>query len=92
MRADRRAPLNQPVILFDYSASRAQEVPSRLLDGHSGYLMSADYAGYNIVAARPGIERLACWAHARRKFVEAKQVQPKGIPGTPMCPPATSAT
>ncbi|AZE50506.1 Mobile element protein [Pseudomonas chlororaphis] len=29
-------PPNQPVILFDYSTSRAQEVPSRLLEGYRG--------------------------------------------------------
>ncbi len=46
-------PPDKPVILFDYTASRAQE----------------------------GIERLGCWAHARRKFVEAQKVQPKGKTG-----------
>ncbi len=71
----------RPVILFDYSTSRAQEVPLRLLAGFSGYLMTDDYAGYNAVAAQDGIERLACWAHARRKFVEAQKVQPKGKTG-----------
>ena len=65
-------PPDKPVILFDYTASRAQEVPLRLLDGYRGYLMTDDYAGYNAVAARDGIERLGCWAHARRKFVEAQ--------------------
>lgn len=38
----------------------------RLLEGFKGYLMTDDYAGYNALAARPGIERLACLAHARR--------------------------
>ncbi|HHM9390838.1 TPA: IS66 family transposase, partial [Pseudomonas aeruginosa] len=71
----------KPVILFDYTASRAQEVPLRLLDGYRGYLMTDDYAGYNAVAARDGIERLGCWAHARRKFIEAQKVQPKGKTG-----------
>ena len=74
-------PPDRPVILFDYTASRAQEVPLRLLDGYRGYLMTDDYAGYNAVAARDGIERLGCWAHARRKFVEAQKVQPKGKTG-----------
>lgn len=74
-------PPDKPVILFDYTASRAQEVPLRLLDGYRGYLMTDDYAGYNAVAAQEGIERLACWAHARRKFVEAQKVQPKGKTG-----------
>jgi hypothetical protein len=40
--------------------------------------MTDDYAGYNAVAAQAGIERLACWAHARRKFIDAQKVQPKG--------------
>ncbi|AHY45202.1 IS66 family transposase [Stutzerimonas decontaminans] len=74
-------PPDKPVILFDYSSSRAQEVPLRLLAGYRGYLMTDDYAGYNAVAAQEGIERLACWAHARRKFVEAQKVQPKGKTG-----------
>ncbi|MDG9918824.1 IS66 family transposase [Pseudomonas juntendi] len=30
---------------------------------------------------QPGVERLACMAHARRKFVEAQKVQPKGKTG-----------
>ena len=74
-------PPNQPVILFDYSTSRAQEVPSRLLEGYRGYLMTDDYAGYNALGAQSGVERLGCWAHARRKFVEAQKVQPKGKTG-----------
>lgn len=27
------------------------------------------------------VERLGCWAHAPRKFVEAQKVQPKGKTG-----------
>ncbi|KAF0251046.1 IS66 family transposase [Pseudomonas putida] len=74
-------PPGKPVILFDYSTSRAQEVPSRLLESYCGYLMTDDYAGYNAVAVQPGIERMGCWAHARRKFIEAQKVQPKGKTG-----------
>ena len=74
-------PPNKPVILFDYSTSRAQEVPTRLLDGYRGYVMTDDYAGYNALGAQDGVERLGCWAHARRKFVEAQKVQPKGKTG-----------
>lgn len=33
------------------------------------------------MAAQDGIERLGCWAHARRKFVDAQKVQPKGKTG-----------
>ncbi|WP_165665855.1 IS66 family transposase, partial [Metapseudomonas otitidis] len=74
-------PPDRPVVLFDYDTSRAQAVPLRLLAGYRGYLMTDDYAGYNAVVQQDGIERLACWAHARRKFVEAQKVQPKGKVG-----------
>jgi hypothetical protein len=37
-------------------------VPTRLLDGHRGYVMTDDYAGYNALAAQDGVERLGCWA------------------------------
>jgi hypothetical protein len=52
-------PPDKPVVLFDYSTSRAQDVTFRLLAGYRGYLMTDDYAGYNAVAAQDGIERLA---------------------------------
>ncbi len=74
-------PPGRSVILFDYTTSRAQEVPTRLLDGYRGYVMTDNYAGYNALAAQDGVERLGCWAHARRKFVEAQKVQPKGKTG-----------
>ena len=74
-------PPERPVILFDYTTSRAQEVPLRLLGDYRGYVMTDDYAGYNALALQPGVERLACMVHARRKFVEAQKVQPKGKTG-----------
>jgi hypothetical protein len=51
-------PPNQPGILFDYSTGRAQEVPSRLLEGYCGYVMSVDYAGCNALGAQSRVERL----------------------------------
>jgi hypothetical protein len=74
-------PTDKPVILFDYSTSRSQEVPARLLEGFRGYVMTDDYAGYNALGSQAGVERLGCWAHVRRKFVEAQKVQPKGKTG-----------
>ena len=74
-------PPDRKVVLFDYTSIRAQEVPLRLLESYRGYVMTDDYAGYNALTLQPGIERLACMAHARRKFVEAQKVQPKGKTG-----------
>ncbi len=43
--------------------------------------MTDDYAGYNALGAQAGVERLGYWTHARRKFVEAQKVHPKGKTG-----------
>jgi len=74
-------PPGKPVILYDYDPSRSGAVPVRLLEGWHGYLMTDGYDGYNQVSRTEGVESLCCWAHARRRFVEAARVQPKGRPG-----------
>ena len=74
-------PPDKPVVLFDYDPSRSAQVPTRLLEGFKGYLMTDGYAGYGDIGRTTGIERLACWAHVRRRFVEAVRVQPKGKRG-----------
>ena len=74
-------PPDKPVVLYDYDPSRSAKVPMRLLEGFQGYLMTDGYDGYNAIAGTAGIERLACWAHVRRRFVEAVRVQPKGKRG-----------
>jgi hypothetical protein len=42
----------------------------------SGYLQSDAYAGYNGIHAR-GIVAVGCWAHARRKFYDARTSDPE---------------
>jgi len=74
-------PPGRPVVLFDYDPSRSGQVPKRLLGDWQGYLMTDGYEGYNAVVAQPGITHLCCWTHARRKFNEARLVQPKGKTG-----------
>ena len=72
----RGGPPDQPVVLFEYDASRGEEVPSRLLDGFEGVLQVDGYAGYNQVCRDNPITRIGCWDHARRKFVEASKAAP----------------
>ena len=74
-------PPGKPVVLYDYDPSRSGEVPFRLLQGYHGYLMTDGYEGYGKLARTEGIEHLVCWAHARRRFIEAVKVQPKGRRG-----------
>ena len=57
-----------PIVLYDYQPGRSGEYPKKFLEGFYGYLHTDGYAGYNQV---PDITRCGCWAHLRRKFVEA---------------------
>ena len=57
-----------PIVLYDYKPSRSGTHPTRYLEGFQGYLHSDGYAGYNKLG---NIIRCGCWAHLRRKFVDA---------------------
>ena len=74
-------PPDKAVIIYDYDASRSSAVPMRLLHDYRGYLMTDGYTAYNKLARTEGITHLICWAHVRRRFVEAVKVQPKGKRG-----------
>ena len=47
------------------------------LGGYHGYLQVDGYQGYEQTQAT----LVGCWAHARRYFMDAKKVQPKGKSG-----------
>lgn len=72
----RGGPPQQPVVLFNYDASRSEAVPVRLLEDFKGVLQTDGYAGYNQVCRNNGITRIGCWDHARRKFIEASKAAP----------------
>ena len=57
-----------PVILYDYQPSRSGDNAASYLKDFKGYVHSDGYSGYNKL---DGITRCGCWAHLRRKFVEA---------------------
>ena len=74
-------PPDRPIVIYDYDPSRSGDVPARLLQGYQGYLMTDGYDGYNQLIRNEDIVHLACWAHVRRRFVDAVRVQPKGNRG-----------
>jgi transposase len=74
-------PPDKPVVLYDYDPGRSGTVPVRLLQGYRGYLMTDGYDGYSAVAKVDGIEHMVCWAHVRRRFMDAVRIQPKGKRG-----------
>lgn len=67
-----------PAVLFHYSPSRSGDIPKQQLENFEGALMVDGYEGYQAVCTEQNLIRLGCWAHARRKFVDAKREQPKG--------------
>ena len=72
-------PPEQPVIWYQYADSRGSEVPVDFLfptedelPACEMYLVTDGYEGYNALSKSPGIlGHGACWAHVRRRFVEA---------------------
>lgn len=66
-----------PIRLFTYAPSRSAETAQRLYDGARGALITDGYEVYAIVAQTYGLVHLGCWAHARRRFVEAEAALPK---------------
>ncbi len=58
----------EPIVLYDYQPSRNGDNAVNFLKDFKGYVHSDGYAGYNKLL---GITRCGCWAHLRRKFVEA---------------------
>ena len=61
--------------VYDATATRSRDGPLDFLRGFQGYLQCDAYAGYDEIvrASRGGIVAVGCWAHARRKFVEAEK-------------------
>lgn len=58
----------EPIILYDYQPSRNGDHAATFLKSFKGYIHSDGYQGYNKLK---DVVRCGCWAHLRRKFVEA---------------------
>lgn len=58
--------------LFDYNESRGRDSPSRMLADVAGYLHADGYSVYEMLFGSGGLKHVACWAHARRYFVDAR--------------------
>ena len=58
-------------VVFDYTSGRGQEGPKAFLAGFTGYLHSDAYSVYGTLHKAGRVKPAFCWAHARRKFVEA---------------------
>ncbi|MGR5144880.1 IS66 family transposase, partial [Photobacterium sp. DNB23_23_1] len=66
------------IVLFDYQNSRASACPAAFLGDYHGYLQSDGYAAYDRLDK---VTNVGCLAHARRKFMDAKNLKGKGKTG-----------
>lgn len=62
---------NHPIIIYQYHPSRSGEIAKDFIGDYQGYVQTDGYGGYNFLKDRNGIIHVGCWAHARRKFMEA---------------------
>jgi len=63
---------DHPYNVFAYTPSRARDGPQQFLKRYRGYLQADAFGGYDGIYATGNVVEVACWAHARRKFYEAR--------------------
>jgi transposase len=63
-------------VVFDFQLGRGREGPKRFLRGFTGLLQTDGYTAYEGVGGT-GMVHAACWAHARRKFLDALKLHPE---------------
>lgn len=66
-----------PYTVYDYTTSRKRDGPAAFLKDFAGYLQADAFAGYDGIYAAGTVKQVLCWAHARRKFFEAKETHPE---------------
>lgn len=63
------------ISIFEYTPGRSKNYIKEFLEGYKGILTTDGYAAYHVV--EPEITLTGCMAHARRKFFEANELEPK---------------
>lgn len=63
-------------VIFEFTTSREGKWPQRRLEKFQGFLQSDAYAGYAPLHESGRVTEVACWAHARRKFHESRDLAP----------------
>jgi transposase len=69
--------------VFDFCLHRGREGPKRFLGNWEGILQTDGYQAYDGVGG-PKMVHVGCWAHARRKFVDAVKVNPQDVAAVTM--------
>jgi len=70
-------------VVFDFRIGRGRDGPKRFLGQFEGILQTDGYAAYDQIGG-PRMVHAACWAHSRRLFFEAVQLNPRDPVATPI--------
>jgi transposase len=70
-------------VVFDFRLGRGRDGPRRFLGQFEGILQTDGYTAYDQVGGA-SLVHAACWAHARRQFFEAVQLNPRDPVATPI--------
>jgi hypothetical protein len=65
-----------PYVVYDYTPRRTRDGPERFLKGFRGHLQADAFSGYHPKCAGPDVTEVACCAHVRRTFFEARTSAP----------------
>jgi transposase len=63
--------------VFDFTLNRGRDGPKYFLKDYRQVLLADAYGGYNGVVAGNEITRAGCWAHLRRKVIDAEKAAPE---------------
>jgi transposase len=71
-------PAGFPYDVYDFTPNRQRDGPAQFLANYAGYLQADAFSGYDgiYMGSHGQILEVACWAHARRKFFEARSSSP----------------
>jgi len=70
-------------VVFDFRLGRGRDGPRQFLGQFEGILQTDGYAAYDQIGG-PRMVHVGCWAHARRQFFEAVQLNPRDPVATPI--------
>jgi transposase len=66
-----------PYNVFDFTLNRGRDGPKYFLKDYRQVLLADAYGGYNGVVAGNEITRAGCWAHMKRKVIDAEKSAPE---------------
>lgn len=67
----RGGPPGKKAVRYRFADGRGHEHPKTYLEGFSGYHQADAYAAYDLAVQGTAIKLVGCWAHVRRKFMDA---------------------